>query len=110
MRAKYDTKAKESGARIVNCCGFDSIPSDLGVYFLQQKAKQVFGETCPQVRTRVKAMRGGASGGTVASLLNVVKEAAKDPALRKILTNPYALCPTGHPVKAYQTNLSTGQF
>ena len=110
MLAKYETKAKESGARIVNCCGFDSIPSDLGVYFLQQKAKQAFGETCPQVRTRVKAMRGGASGGTVASLLNVVKEAAKDPALRKILTNPYALCPTGHPFKAYQTNLSHAKF
>ena len=110
MLNKYESTAKDSGARIINCCGFDSIPSDLGVFFLQQHAKATYGQTCSQVRTRVKAMRGGASGGTVASLLNVVKQAAKDPALRKLLANPYVLCPEGHGFKAYQQNLSYAKF
>jgi short subunit dehydrogenase-like uncharacterized protein len=91
MIAAYEAKAKTSGARIVHCCGFDSIPSDLGVLFLQQQAMTHFGEPCTQVTMRVKAMRGAASGGTVASLVNVVREAAKDKALRKELANPYSL-------------------
>ena len=52
-----------------------------------------YGEPCTTVKMRVKAMRGTASGGTVASIVNLVREARKDPALRKELTNPYSLCP-----------------
>src|SRR5438270_387299 len=82
-----------SGARIVHCCGFDSIPSDLGVHFLQRESERRHGVPCTRVKMRVKTMRGGFSGGTVASLLNVVKEAVADPALRKELADPYSLCP-----------------
>ena len=96
MIRQYEGAARTSGARIVHCCGFDSIPSDLGVHFLQQHAMQKYGKTCPRVKLRVKAMRGGASGGTIASMLNLVKEAAADPALRKELANPYSLCPDGY--------------
>jgi short subunit dehydrogenase-like uncharacterized protein len=96
MIETYEATAKKSGARIVHCCGFDSIPSDLGVWFLQQQAKQKFGKPCSQIKMRVKAMRGSASGGTVASLMNVVREAVSDPALRKMLANPYALCPPSY--------------
>lgn len=84
--------ARASGARIVHCCGFDSIPSDLGVHFLQQAAQERFGAPCQRVKLRVKALRGGMSGGTVASLMNVLKEAKADPELRKVLVNPYTLC------------------
>jgi short subunit dehydrogenase-like uncharacterized protein len=59
---------------------------------------------------RVKAMRGGLSGGTVASLLNVVKEAAADPALRKELADPYSLCPAGSTPKVRQPNLRSAKF
>jgi short subunit dehydrogenase-like uncharacterized protein len=98
MLDRYEAAAKASGARIVHCCGFDSIPSDLGVFFLQQEARVRFGEACSAVSMRVKAMRGGASGGTIASMMNIAKEAAADPALRKQLANPYLLCPqTGAP-------------
>src|SRR5690606_40824661 len=101
MVKKYAADAKASGARLVHCCGFDSIPSDMGVYFLQQQAKQRWGQPCQRVKMRVKAAKGGLSGGTVASLMNVVKEAAKDAELRKQLGNPYAICPaafsTPHP-------------
>lgn len=110
MLEKYETIAQDSGARIVHCCGFDSIPSDLGVHFLQQNAKQSLGSVCTQVRTRVKSMKGGASGGTVASILNVVKEATKNAKLRKLLANPYAICPQEHGFKAYQENLSYAKY
>ena len=58
MIEAHDEAAKVSGARIVHSCGFDSIPFDLGVYFLQQAAQEKFGAPCNQVRTRVRAMNG----------------------------------------------------
>ncbi len=85
--------AKASGARIVHCCGFDSIPSDLGVWFLQQAAIERFGRPLERVRLRVKAAKGGLSGGTFASMLNIVEESRRDEATAKVLKNPYALCP-----------------
>jgi short subunit dehydrogenase-like uncharacterized protein len=87
--------ATKSGARIVHTCGFDSIPSDLGVWFTQQQAVAQFDEPCTQIAMRVKAMKGGASGGTIASMMNVVDETKADPTLRKTLGNPYALAPEG---------------
>jgi short subunit dehydrogenase-like uncharacterized protein len=110
MLGKYEAIAQQTGARIVNCCGFDSIPSDLGVFFLQQHAQEQFGQSCTQVHTRVKSMKGAASGGTVASMLNVIKQATSNPKLRKLLANPYALCPQDHGFKAYQSNLSHAKF
>ncbi len=110
MLERYEGQARESGARVVHCCGFDSIPSDLGVHFLQQRALERFGAPCTQVKMRVKAMRGGFSGGTVASLMNVVKEAAANPALRKQLANPYSLCPARHSDGVRQPNVSFAEF
>lgn len=95
MIDRYQDTARASGARIVHCCGFDSIPSDLGVYFLQRESQRRFGRPCTRAKMRVKALRGGVSGGTVASALNAVREAAADPKLRKELANPYSLCPKG---------------
>jgi short subunit dehydrogenase-like uncharacterized protein len=93
MIERHEAAAKASGARIVHCCGFDSIPSDLGVHFLQREARRRFGAPCSRVKMRVKALRGAASGGTVASLMNVVKEAVSDAARREELADPYSLCP-----------------
>ena len=93
MIERYENLAQQTGARIVHCCGYDSIPSDLGVYFLQQQAQQRFGQYCSRVKMRVKAAKGGASGGTIASMLNVAKEMAADAALRKDMANPYSICP-----------------
>lgn len=110
MIERYEGAARRSGARIVHCCGFDSIPSDLGVYFLQQQARARYGHHCTQVSMLVKAISGGASGGTVASLVNVVKEASKDPALRRELANPYSICPPGHEFHVRQAGLSGTHF
>ena len=79
-------------SRIVHCCGFDSIPSDLGVYYLQQQAKQRFGQPCSRIKMRVKSAQGGVSGGTVASGVNLIQAARIDPELRQELDNPYSLC------------------
>jgi short subunit dehydrogenase-like uncharacterized protein len=93
MIAKYDAKAKASGARIVFSCGFDSIPFDLGVVFLQGQAKERLGSAMPRVRGRVRKMKGGFSGGTVASLMATLESAKRDPSVLKTLANPFALTP-----------------
>ncbi len=110
MISLYEAKAKGSGARIVHCCGFDSIPSDLGVHFLQREAKARFGRPCFHVKMRVKAIRGGVSGGTIASMLNAVKDAAANSALRRDLANPYALCPADNAPKVRQDSNSSPGF
>ena len=106
----HEAAARKSGARIVHCCGFDSIPSDLGVWFLQQQARERFGRPCAEVKMRVRVMRGGISGGTIASLLNAVKEASTNPALRKELANPYSICPQGYAPKVRQPNVKAAQY
>jgi len=110
MIDRYEEAARDSGARIVHCCGFDSIPSDLGVYFLQREALRLLGQPCTRVKMRVRAMRGGFSGGTAASLMNALKEAASDPALRKQLANPYSLCPKGQRRGPRQPNVKGPEF
>ncbi|MFM2021430.1 MAG: hypothetical protein RJB02_1138 [Pseudomonadota bacterium] len=96
MQLRHEADAIKSGARIVHCCGFDSIPSDLGVHFLQRSALEQFGQTCDRINMRVVNMKGGASGGTIASMINMVKEAVGDADLRRELQDPYSLCPAGH--------------
>ncbi|HRH14245.1 MAG TPA: saccharopine dehydrogenase NADP-binding domain-containing protein [Azonexus sp.] len=110
MLSRYEETARKSGARIVHACGFDSIPSDLGVLFLQQEAIRRFGQPCPSVKMRVKAMRGGLSGGTVASIMNVLKEAAADPQLRSELANPYSLCPGGYAPPIRQPDIRSAEY
>jgi len=98
MRRIIDTHqsaAEASGARIVHSCGFDSIPSDLGVQFLQEHAMETTGSPCTRVEFLVKAMRGGGSGGTIASALNALKESRQDREVARILVAPYSLNPEG---------------
>jgi len=92
MLDKYQIRAEKTGARIINCCGFDSIPSDLGVHFLQQLSQKQLGTYCSDVKLRVKAMKGGVSGGTVASGIEMAKAVKKDPTLQRKMGNPYLLC------------------
>jgi short subunit dehydrogenase-like uncharacterized protein len=89
----HSEAAKASGARIVFSCGFDSIPFDLGVWFLEQQAKELFGTTLPRVRGRVRGMKGVWSGGTLASFRTTMAAASRDPSLIATLMNPFALSP-----------------
>ncbi len=98
MRLMIDAhhdEAKRSGARIVFSCGFDSIPFDLGVLTLQEAAVARFGQPVPRVKARVRRVKGGFSGGTVASLKATLAAAARQPSLLGLLTDPFALTP-GH--------------
>ena len=93
MIRKYGDVAKASGARIVFSCGFDSIPFDLGVFFLEQQARAKFAGPAARVRGRVRKMKGDFSGGTAASLIATVEAAAREPSIRKTLSDPFALTP-----------------
>lgn len=104
MIERYQKSAQASGARLVHACGFDSIPSDLGVFFCQERAQEHYGKYCQHIKMRVRKMRGGLSGGTVASMINGAKEAMGNPELRRQLKDPYSLCPPNHGYWARQHN------
>ena len=90
--AHHET-AQQSGAKIVHTCGFDSIPSDMGVFYLQQQSMAAFNQYMPTVRYRLAAAAGGVSGGTIASMLNMMDEVAQDSSIAEVLSDPYALNP-----------------
>ena len=102
----HSAEAEASGARIVHASGFDSIPSDLGVWFTQQRALEAFGQPCTRIDMRVEAMKGGASGGTIASMFNLLEEAAADKDLRTQLADPYLLAPPDHRTGPSQPDLT----
>ena len=93
MIDKHEAAAKASGARIVFSCGFDSVPFELGAFFVQEEAKRVFGAPAQRVKGRVRDMRGTLSGGTAASAKATFDAVAKDLSLVAILNNPFALTP-----------------
>lgn len=96
IRANIDAfheQAEQTGARIVHCCGFDSIPSDLGALMVQDYAQREYGRSCHQIKHVFTAFKGSASGGTIASMLTLMEEGAKDKSLRRTLADPYALVP-----------------
>lgn len=93
MIDKYEAAAKDSGARIVFSCGFDSVPFELGAFFVQEEAKRVFGAPAARVKGRVRDMRGTLSGGTAASAKATFDAVAKDISLIAILNDPFALTP-----------------
>jgi short subunit dehydrogenase-like uncharacterized protein len=92
----HEPSARRTGARIVHACGFDCVPSDLGVSFLQQQALRIHGEHCPVVRMRLLAASGAFSGGTLATMLNEARAVAANRRLLLVLGNPYCLCPHGY--------------
>ncbi len=91
MISAYDESAKNSGARIVHTCGFDSIPSDIGAYFLQKEMIARHGVPARHIKFRLRTAKGGMSGGTADSGLAMVEKVEKDKNLRSQLTDPYLL-------------------
>lgn len=82
--------AEKTGARIVHSCGFDSIPSDLGVGLAHAAAG---GVPIVAATLRVRSLRGGISGGTIDSLRQQMREVKTDASVRRLIANPYALTP-----------------
>ena len=96
MRTMIDAHheaAVKSGACLVHSCGFDSIPSDIGVHVLQTHAKAELGTYLENIQMVVGAIKGGMSGGTYHSMVNIIKEATKSKEVRRLLINPYSLNP-----------------
>ena len=96
MRRMIDAhlaSAQKSGARIMFSCGYDSIPFELGTFFVQEEAKRVLGAPAPRVKGRVREMRGTFSGGTAASGKAIFDAASRDPTLLALLRDPFALTP-----------------
>ncbi len=110
MMDKYQEAAKQSGARIVNSCGFDSIPSDLGVYFTQKQAEAKFDSACDVIQMRVKAAKGGLSGGTIASMATIFEEVGQDKSRRKQVANPYLLNDDKNAPNVRQSNVSKPEY
>ena len=90
---QHNDTAAASGARIVPCCGFDSIPSDIGVYLLNERVKADGEGDLEQTTLIVRGMKGGASGGTIDSMRTMMEEVRSDPAKRKVAQDPYGLSP-----------------
>ena len=98
IRKMIDThqrQAEQTGAKIVNCCGFDSVPMDIGVWALQEAVREKHGSYCRSISMLVKATRGTASGGTLASMMNLIRESREDRETARILIHPYSLNPEG---------------
>lgn len=91
----HEEAARRSGARIVNCCGFDSLPSDLGTLFVQNAMLEQHGVPATEVAMRVRRMKGKFSGGTAASMLAAFAAGARDKDVRRALGHPYSLNPAG---------------
>lgn len=87
----YHKQAADTGARIVHSCGFDSVPSDLTVYALYRAAREDGAGDLTETNFVVRSFRGGASGGTVASMLEIFSTASSDPEARRQMADPYTL-------------------
>lgn len=102
MIARHEKTAQQTGARLVSFCGFDSIPSDMGVYYLQREAQRRFRSACTSVRMRVLYARGNPPGGTYASLVHAISEASHSKTYRAALADPYVLCAPDHEFRVKQ--------
>lgn len=89
----YHKQAADTGARIVHSCGFDSVPSDLTVYALYRKAAEDGAGDLGDTTLVVRSFAGGVSGGTLASMTEVMRTAASDPDARRQMNDPYTLTP-----------------
>ncbi len=92
---EFELSAIQGQSKIVPSCGFDSIPSDLGCWMLQEYALEHYGAPCEDVTLYVGKTKGGMSGGTIASMIGLLQRSVTDRSIRRTLGHPYALNPEG---------------
>jgi short subunit dehydrogenase-like uncharacterized protein len=112
IRASIDRHletARGSGARLLHACGFDSIPSDLGVFALHRQMAQR-GLPLREARLFVRSAKGGFSGGTLATMLNLFEMGKADKGLRRMMVNPYALVPDDGDTRGRQNEPRSVRF
>ena len=89
----FHEEARKNKCRIIHSCGFDSIPSDIGVLFLQKNYIAKYDKLCEKVNLYVEAIKGGLSGGTIASMVSIMKYLRLNPEKRSILKSSFSLDP-----------------
>lgn len=89
---RFHAAADRSGARIVTSCGYDSIPSDLGVLLVARHAADADAGTLTEAVLKASA-KGGVSGGTIDSMRAQMETVSADPATKRVVADPYALSP-----------------
>jgi len=87
----FGKEAADNGARIVHSCGFDSIPSDLTVYALYKRALADGAGQLGETNFVLRGFAGGVSGGTAASMIEVMHTSSTDPEARRAMSDPYTL-------------------
>jgi short subunit dehydrogenase-like uncharacterized protein len=87
----HHKQAADTGARIVHCCGFDSVPSDMSVYALYRAARDEGAGELLDTDFVMRSFSGGFSGGTIASMMDVLQATSSDPDIRRVLADPYTL-------------------
>ncbi len=95
MIDQHHEAAQAQKLRLVHCCGFDAIPSDLGCLMMQEAMLERYGMPCDEIRYYLGDTRGGFSGGTLASLMALMDQ-LQDEATRTLWSDPYALNPSDH--------------
>jgi short subunit dehydrogenase-like uncharacterized protein len=93
MADKHHARAERDGTRIVCSCGYDSVPSDLGVRLVQEEALRRFGRPASRVECVIFGRAPNLSGGTFASMMAIFEQASADPRIAAILEDPFSLCP-----------------
>jgi short subunit dehydrogenase-like uncharacterized protein len=93
MIDQHHERARATGARIVHTCGFDSVPSDLGTWAVQQEFIARHARPASSVTALFGESSGGLSGGTIASAMSTASEASEDPGVQALLANPFGLDP-----------------
>jgi short subunit dehydrogenase-like uncharacterized protein len=93
MIDRHHEQAAADGTRIVPCCGFDSVPSDIGALLVADAVKRDSGQRCIRIKA-CHSIRGGLNGGTLASLLNIAEAGALDQLADPFLLNPQGTAPT----------------
>lgn len=72
MLLKYAGSAKRTGAVLVPCSGFDSVPSDVANWLVQKTVREKYNTGTTDARTVIEKVKGGVSGGTLASLIGLM--------------------------------------
>src|SRR5262245_57777513 len=89
---RHHAQAARDGTRIIPCCGFDSVPSDLGAWLVAEAVWQQRREPCVSVKA-CHSMRGGLNGGTLASALNMMESGQDKQVADLFLLNPPGTVP-----------------
>jgi len=94
MVAAHGAVARENHVHIVNACGFDALPSDLGTLWVQKAMKDRHGVYSHDVAMRVmEFVVDGFSGGTLASAFNNMELATSSKDMLAIMSDANALIP-----------------